>query len=315
MPKISKKTNIYDKYKEFLPSKKFVRVISVCIGVCVLILAFASYFGSSSNFSKAPLSISKNATLSDLLVQDSNNNGIADWEETLYGLDPKADGVKNKQIIDAQKLKIRQENGITDSDTSSASSETANLSREMLSTILALKQSGNLTPEAVANLSNTLGETVDSQRDNTQTYTLNDMNVTDDTSAKALATYSKNLESALSTANSNGLGKEMALVYQMLDQTSGPDQAKQMDQYVAVYAKFASDIVAIKTPQALTQKALAVANACALMSHALARIENMYTDAVSGLIGFDEYATSYNSVQTSVPSLISSLGLGDVSSQ
>ena len=306
MPKSTKKT---DNLKKFLPSKKFVYVISICIGACLLILGFASYFGSSSAFSKAPLSISSNATLSDLLSQDSNNNGIADWEETLYGLDPKADGATNKKIIDAQKLKIREENGITDENSASSTTETANLSREMLSTILALKQSGNLTPDAVANLTTTLGQNEDSQRDNPQTYSIDNMQVSDDSSAAALAEYAKNFQTALATADKNGFGNEMAVVYQMLDSTSGPDQAKNLDQYVTVYAQFASDIVAIKTPQLIAQKALALANASALMSRSLAKVEVMYTDAVSGLIGFDEYATSYNSIQTAIPDLMSALGL------
>lgn len=297
--------------KNILPSKRFVKIMSICIGACVVILVFASYFGSRSAYSKPALSVSGNTTIGELLVQDSNNNGIADWEETLYNLDPKGDGVTNKKIIDEKRLKTREENGITTtSDSATSSTQTAKLSREMLSTILALQQSGNLTPEAVANLSDTLGQTVDVQKDNFQTYTINDMTVVDDSNEATLA-YIKSFKDILSNANDDGLGKEMAIVYQTLDEKTGPDQVKNLDPYISVYAKFATGIISLKTPKSLAQKALALANACSLMSNSLSKIELMYTDAVSGLIGFDEYTSAATAITTAVPDLLDSINVNN----
>ena len=293
-----------DKFKDILPSKKFVSIMSLCIGICVIILIFASYFGSSSTFNKAPLSVSKNTTLGELLVQDTNSNGISDWEETLYGLDPKGDGLANKKIIDEKKLKVQKENGITTKDLND-NSETAMLSRQMLSTILALKQSGNLTPEAVSNLADALGQNLDIKRDNLQTYSINDLKVVDDVSQNALLAYAKSFNTILGDANDDGLGKEMAYVYQVLDQNASHDKVKNLDPYVKVYAKFATSIMSLKTPKSISQKSLALANACMLMSHALEKIENMYSDAVSGLIGFNEYTTAASSIQDAMPDLIS----------
>ena len=298
-----------EKIKKFLPSKKFITIISLCLGVCILVLIIGSYTSSNSAYSKPALSVSGDLTVQELLVQDSNNNGIADWEETLYGLDPKGDGVANKKIIDDKRLKTQKDNGISTSSSATSSSATADLSREMLSTILALQQSGNLTPEAIANLTDTLGQTVDVQKDNLQTYTIDNITTIDDSSDQALATYANNFNDILSSANTNGLGNEMAIVYQTLDQNSGPDQVKNLDPYIAVYAKFASDIVSLKTPSAVSQKALALANACALMSKSLSKIELMYTDAVSGLIGFDEYTTASTAITSAIPDLLNDLNV------
>jgi hypothetical protein len=294
--------------KNILPSKKFITIMSLCLGSCIVILVFASYFGSKSAFTKPALSVSGGTTVGELLIQDSNNNGLADWEETLYGLDPKGDGIANKKIIDDKKIKTRQENGIT-GDATGPTSQTAKLSREMLSTILALQQSGNLTPEAVANLGDTLGQTVDVQKDNPQTYTIGSMQTIDDSSNETMTEYLTNFNEILEKANNDGLGKEMAIVYQALDQNSGHDEVKKLDKYIQVYAKFAADIVALKTPKIVSQRALALANACALMSKALGKIELMYTDAVSGLIGFDEYTTAGTSINAAVPDLLSSFNI------
>ena len=95
----------------------------------------------------------------------------------------------------------------------------------------------------------------------------------------------------------------MSVVYKMLDETTGAQHAQEMEPYVQVYAKYASDLIALKTPQKIAQRALAVANACSLMSHSLSKVENMYTDAVSGLVGIDEYVTAGQAIQDAVPNL------------
>ena len=292
-------------FKMMLPSKKFVKTMALCIGACIVIIVFASYFGGRSAFSKPKVVVSKNATVSDLMTQDSNNNGIPDWEESLYGLNPKTDGVGNKKIIDAKKLKVQQDNGITDGGTADADlTDTAKLSREMLSTILALQQSGSLTPEAISNLSATLGEHVDSKRDEAPMYTLNDLTVVDDSDAAMIA-YEKGFKKALARAKSNGVGQELNVIYQGLDPATGKDNLKQLATYTAGYDQLAKDIIALKAPQSISQRSLALANAAALMSHALGKIQLMYSDAATGLVGFDEFTTGTGAMADSVSSLVS----------
>ena len=290
--------------KKYLPSKKFVTTMLVCIGIGIVVLLVASYIGTNSRFSKPALSISDDATLNDLLVQDSNNNGIADWEETLYGLNPKGDGLTNKKIIDDKKMQIRKENGVTDDSNGTSNSQTAELSREMLSTILALQQSDNLTPEAIANLTSSLGETVNAKRDSEQTYTINDMNISNDTSDASMTAYEGKIGDILHEANTNGIGGELGIIYGTLNKDTPPEQVKNLDKYIDIYTKMATEIISTKVPQSIAQKALALANACALMSHALAKIELMYGDAVSGLIGFDEYAMADTATRSGIADLM-----------
>lgn len=290
--------------KKMLPSKQFVKAISLCVGSCIIILILANYFGSRSAFSQPLVSVGQNATVSDLLTQDSNNNGIPDWEESLYGLNPKGDGIANKKIIDEKKLKAEQENGVTNDD-SDSTTQTDALTREMLSTILALQQSGNLTPEAISNLSDTLGENVDAKRDTAPEYTIDNISTTDDTS-QSMAEYEKEFSAALKTAQASGAGNELSVIYQGLDPATGKDAIKNLDSYADAYDKLGSDIIAIKTPEKISQKSLALANACALMAHSLRKIEVMYTDAATGLVGFDEYSTASAAVVSGTSDLTDS---------
>ncbi len=294
-------------FKNILPSKKFVNLMLLCVGSCVVILVVASYLGSQSSFSKPGVSVEKSTTVQGLLAQDSNNNGIADWEESLYGLDPKGDGPANKKIIDAKKLQVRADNGINQSNDADLDTVNGKLSQQMLSTILALKQSGNLTPTAIQNLGDSLGQNVNSKRDTGPTYTIDNITVVGDSNAEMLA-YEKGFQSAIDSASKNGAGNELAAIYQVLDASTGKDSVKNLDTYINGYTKFGTDLIAIKTPQSITQKSLALANACALMAHSLQKIEVMYTDAPTGLVGFDEYATARSAIVDATVGLTTDFG-------
>lgn len=142
--------------KDYLPSKKFVsRII-----IIVLLLAIAGLISKISPEVRTRIDHTrkiKGLSVKDLVQVDSNKNGIADWEESLFGLDPKADGAKNKEIIDAK----RKELG-TDTLEDQNLSENDKLSRELFSIISSLDQTGNLNEGALKNLADALDVKVSS---------------------------------------------------------------------------------------------------------------------------------------------------------
>src|SRR3989344_2653957 len=85
-----------EKYLKYLPSKKFILIISA--GIVLAVVVFVIFFMSSSgenfitgNKSDSALKI-ENQTIVNLIQNDSDGDGIADWEEALWGTD------KNKKI-------------------------------------------------------------------------------------------------------------------------------------------------------------------------------------------------------------------------
>jgi hypothetical protein len=116
--------------KKNLPSKEFIRVLGICTGAIIVILIVGSLFGTHSIFNKksGPL-VEANGTVNELLIQDSNTNGIPDWEESLWGFDPKGDGVANKQGIEQKKLA----GNITPSQSNIPLNETDKFSQSLLS--------------------------------------------------------------------------------------------------------------------------------------------------------------------------------------
>ncbi len=277
-----------------LPSKKFTILIVICLVVIGLIVLISNILQSRAQFEadKNKVTISDSATLEELANQDSNSNGIPDWEESLYGLDPKGDGIANKKIITQRKIDAQSETGYITPAPDATVTVTDQFSRTLLTSILALNQSGNLTPEAVGNLSNSMIQSLNSKRDATSTYQLSDLNVTESTSTSVTKTYLKNYNAVFKKGTDAGMGTDIGLVNQVLNKTEDGTTYKKIDDLANIYETFAKDIIAIKTPNDISTKALSLANSAMLISYGLKKIELTKTDAMNAMIGFDEYGAS-----------------------
>ena len=102
---------------ELAPSKKFIKRISIIFGALIIIFV-ASFFVNKKETVTFPensgLSVGKlkKATVEDLISKDSDQDGISDWEENLWGTDPNnkvsnSSGVSDKEYIDNKKKALQ----------------------------------------------------------------------------------------------------------------------------------------------------------------------------------------------------------------
>ncbi len=271
--------------QKYLPSKKFTRLFLILIGIILLILIITSLISSRKSYTTAHL-VSSQGTVSDIISRDSNNNDIPDWEESLWGLDPKADGVKNKQIIDQKKAAAN----ITP-DTSTPENETDKFSQELISTILALRQTGQITPEIMASISQAIENTTNTKHTNAKTYSIDNLKVVDD-STSAKSAYKARLKSAIDQYSNIDLGSEMTIITSSFD--GNEDVLKKLQPLAEAYITLGKQIIAIPTPQTVSQNALDLANASNQMGTSLMQTEKLYSDALSGMVGIDDYIQASN---------------------
>lgn len=289
------------KYQKYLPSKKFTLVIGGGAVLLALALGISSYFGSSGGFNRK---LAKNApvaadgTVKDVVTRDSNGNGIPDWEESLWGFDPKGDGEANKKAIDAKKAA----NGILPDTSGTPLSETDKFSQSLLSTILALQQSGTLTEEAITNLAASVGASVNAKHANRETYTLADISLTSTNSAAVKAGYKKALKALLDKYADLDLGSELTTIAGALD-AGNLDTLRSLDTVASAYLDISQKIVKIPTPPQAAPYALVLANASAEMAAAIPQIENIYTDALDGMVGIDDYIHGSNAADAASASM------------
>lgn len=272
------------KYQKFLPSGKFVKVMAVCVGGALLIILLTSLKGSKGTFDANGL-FSDGVTVSDLVTQDSNKNGIADWEESLWGFDPKGDGAANKKAIDERKAANR----LLAADTETAgTSGTANdaLSRNLVSTILALQQSGTLTQEALTNLATSLGDSIDAHHADVPHYTQADMTIRDDAGAKQ--SYATAMRELAQDYDEVGFGSELAIIGLAFD-TNNEVLLENLGPIADGYIAFGKDVLALNTPREAAVYALALANASVQMGAYLRQVQGLHDDVLSGMVGLNDY--------------------------
>ncbi|MCX6754124.1 MAG: hypothetical protein NTV03_03670 [Candidatus Nomurabacteria bacterium] len=143
-------------YKNYLPSKKFqaiILIIIVFIALFFTVKGIVSLIKSKKLTSKEPAKI----TVGEVIQKDSNSNGIPDWEEYLWGLDPNKNGPENKEFIMAKKKTLAENNGGLSGDPSQTITDNDLLSQEFFATIVSLQQTGSLNDESMSAITNAIG--------------------------------------------------------------------------------------------------------------------------------------------------------------
>ncbi len=74
--------------KKYLPSKKFVVALSIAIAIILLAIIFNFWRSNTTNYVNGDL-VSTTDTTYGIINTDTDNDGLPDWKEGLYGTDPK----------------------------------------------------------------------------------------------------------------------------------------------------------------------------------------------------------------------------------
>lgn len=275
-----------------LPSKKFVLIIALCAVTVLIVLYISSQFGTKDSFSRSDYSVKNaNITLEEAITLDSNNNGIADWEESLWGFDPLTNGPENKRNIETKKIQagipVTQQ---PVAETEVTETETEQFSKNLLATVLALKENGGLTPEAVANLGNAFGQNIDAKRSLIPAYTATSFQSVADTTEN-YQTYDIALRKLVKKYDAKKLGTEVDYIPQVMGDGDITKPKQTLTTLGTEYQNLAKDLVALPTPRGIIEFALPLANSADTIGVALQKIVEIKSDALGGMIGVDEYTT------------------------
>ncbi|MFH1454824.1 MAG: hypothetical protein ABIF22_00655, partial [bacterium] len=86
--------------RKYLPSKKFLIALSIAVAVILIAIIFNYWKPNITKYKNPDLATNTNASSSFIEI-DSDNDGLADWKENLYGTNPKnadSDGDKTSDL-------------------------------------------------------------------------------------------------------------------------------------------------------------------------------------------------------------------------
>ncbi len=264
------------------PSKQFIIRGSIAIGLTVVVLVVQTAWFRAL-FNKDPLPPAPK-TVGGTLAQDTNGNGIADWEEKLWGLDPAVlytNGVPNKQLIEQKKKSL----GIQDS---APANDTDRLARDLFALSAAFGQSDETDNAALAQIAASFGSTIDLAKVGLK-YSLSDI-TTVATTAASLQTYAKAFGTLTSKYDFDQA--EIDVVIAALEE-GDYSRIPELTATATTYKAYAAAMVRLPAPVGVAKYHLDIANSLygiAASFTYLMELENNSTQALAGIAIYNRYA-------------------------
>lgn len=274
--------------KDYLPSRQFRIKLAILVGF--VLVAFFLYWLIPQLINVTKNIIAKSAEnkllVKELVAKDSNGNGIADWEETLWGLDPTKNGDSNKEYILKRKAEIAKTDAANGIDPSAPLTENDKLARELLSTIVSLENSGDLNDVAIANIGTAVGKkiTLDLIPD---IYNKNSLSVVG-VSQVELVSYWVNLKKINDKYQNKDIGNELTIIAQALNDKD-PQALKSAIGIADSYRSFGKDMMGIPVPKSIVDTHISMANNYEKTAKALDSMSSLLDDPMSGIKSILQY--------------------------
>ena len=248
------------------------------------------------------------AHLNDLAQKDSDGDGLADWEETLWKTDPKNPDTDGDGTNDGDEVKLKRNPLISGPDDAftddflqkqvSADNVQENLTqtqlftRDLVSTYLKLKQSGQFTQENQTKLIDSFTEEAISRAKNTEisAHTISELIIEDVTGIILVSQYAQKIEFALgNNLRYSFAGEELALLKDILEKKDSRSVAV-FSEAEKAYNNFASALLSMKVPRDIAVSHVALINSSLVIAKSFSDIELSSVDPLNALIGVKRYS-------------------------
>ncbi len=272
--------------------------------VVLLILAISIY--KITIFIKGKLSQKKQTELivkADVIQKDSNDNGIPDWEESLWGLDPKKNGQSNKEYILTKREALARENNIP-LESNESLSENETLAREFFSIIMSLQESGNLDETSMQSIGDTIGQKIVATPI-PDIYTENMLSTIKANSATT-SKYSDSLLSLINSYKSTDLGKELTFISVGLT-NSDPQALVEAGNVATLYRTFGKNLLKIQVPNTFIAAHLSLANDYEKVAQSIEGMSKLLIDPIIGMKAIVNYKKYTDGIVTDFDTLSKNL--------
>jgi hypothetical protein len=275
-------------FKKYLPSKKFTYSLLVIIVILALFFLVKELFSLVKNSieSKKSAEEKTGVTVEEIVQEDSNNNGIPDWEEYIWGLDPTKNGPENKEFVLAKKKSLTESGSILESVSNKEVSDNELMSRQLLATVIALQESGQLDDQTVNTISNAIGQNIIAE-EIPDTYFLNDLSIIP-SSAQSEGLYYRNFVDVYQKYQDKDIGSEIVLISQGLG--SNDVQALRTAKTIAeCYREFAGELAQIEVPSSLKDTHLKLINNLVKVASSIEGLTMSMADQILGMKSIIQY--------------------------
>ncbi|MFA6251246.1 MAG: hypothetical protein WC603_01305 [Candidatus Paceibacterota bacterium] len=271
--------------KKYLPSRKFIAfllIIVIFIALFLGIKGIISLFQNKKTAKNEPVQI----TVGGLIQKDSNNNGIADWEEYLWGLNPNKNGQENKEFIMSKKEVLANGGDLALFDDSKAITENEILSRELFATIISLQQTGELNEGTIQSISEAIGQKIEAAPI-PDIYT-QDMLILKQDSQDENANYFTAFTVLAIKYQDEDIGSELTLISQGLG-NNDPQALYAARTVASAYRAFGQELIKTPVPYGASSINLSLANNYEKVAQSIEGLSQILSDPIMGMRAIVNY--------------------------
>lgn len=247
-------------------------------------------------------------TLKDLVNKDGDADGILDWEEPLWGLDPTkketTPGVPDISVIN----KLKKEEGVnvdygdTQTENTENLTETDKFSRELFSTITTLSQQGEIDENTVEQITTSLSEKMQNSSYR-KIYLISDIKTSSGDQYADVRKYSDSLNNAYAKNPIKGSVIEILGKFVVDENNVDSSVLKELDPIIVQTKALIEEILKIEVPQSLANIHLEFLNGMERISENIEDIRKYDSDAIVSLIGISQYEKNSVSLEETMGKL------------
>ncbi|MFA7285933.1 MAG: hypothetical protein WC011_03775 [Candidatus Paceibacterota bacterium] len=282
----------FDKIQKYLPSKKFQKFIGafLVIGIFVFVVffIFSSQKESFSNY-KQDLAVN-NVTVNELLVKDTDGDGVADWEEQFWGTDKNNkftfEGISDFQYVENKRTALNGEQEIENRTLT----QTDIFAREFFPALLALNSEG-VDQDTINNFSTALGQKILNPEIKVL-YFESDIKINNTEDGNSRLAYYKKVQATFNKFKDAGIGNELNIISQGLLSYSNEGKTGQSAELLLVggaYQDFAKEILAVSVPSSLSEAHLQIINSAHNVGETVINMSEVIGDPIVGLSALSAY--------------------------
>lgn len=244
--------------------------------------------------------------IGDLVNKDTDGDGILDWEEPLWGLDPTTKettpGVPDSSVIKKLKAEQGYDVSITGGDSQDYTenlTETDKFSREFFSTIVALNQNGVMDQTTADQISTSLAKKMESSYPR-KIFTISDIKIIQDDSAGAVKKYNETLDSIFEKYPVKGVVTNILQKFVIDENNIDPSALEELDPIIKQTQNIIDSVTKTNVPQSLSLLHLDFLNGMERVLENISDIGLYDSDAIVSFIGIKKYEENTTLLESSV---------------
>lgn len=248
------------------------------------------------------------ATIGDLVNKDTDGDGVPDWEEPLWGLDPTkketTPGIPDGVAIEKMKADQGPSAGAAAGNTQGPENltQTDKFSRELFSTVAATTQSGSLDQATVDKISSSLADNIQNSTPR-KVFTISDIKVIKDDSVQAVKKYNDMMDSI--HAKYPVKGSAIDILQKFLADGNNVDTSAllELDPIIKSIQGIIDGVVKMSVPQSLASLHLDFLNGLERVEENLNDIRLYDSDPIVALSGISQFDQNNTLLESSVTNL------------